>query len=151
MPTDRVKVSQIAHVCISVRDLPKSARFYSEMFGMEVGPSDPPSERAQQCSVRGDSGIGGFGVVLKQEHPFGTESCVIDHFSFEVPKLADVLELYRRARRIGVQATEPRWYDGHWQTFFFDPDGYKVEVLTNDPSALQDVGALQEGCVAGRL
>jgi len=152
MQTDRVRLSQIAHVCICVRDLQKSACFYSEVFGMEVGPVNPPSERVQQCSVPGGGGMGDFGVVLKQGHPSGTEPSGIDHFSFEVPTLADVFEFYRRARKIGVQATEPRRYDGHWQTFIFDPDGYKVEVLTNDPSALQDVEDLnKEGCVAGQL
>jgi catechol 2,3-dioxygenase-like lactoylglutathione lyase family enzyme len=141
-------VLRISHVCLSVRDQHSSSRFYRELFGMEVGPVDPPSETARRCILRDERG-GEFGIVLRQGHPSSVEPGGVDHFCLEVPGTGDVNRFYDRARELGAQATGPRMYEGYWQTFIFDPDGYKIEVLTReapvgtpglDPSASEHDG-----------
>ena len=146
-----MRVTQLSHVCLCVRDVARSACFYHNLFGMEVGPVDPPSERMCRCYVSAGDGSGEFGLVLKQGYPAGAQGCGVDHFSFEVPALADVFETYRAARTLGTQATEPRRYDGYWQTFVFDPDGYKIEVLTREvPAVAEAESPGSEACAAGR-
>ncbi|MHC4235866.1 MAG: VOC family protein, partial [Planctomycetota bacterium] len=49
-----------------------------------------------------------------------------------VSSVFDVYESYLEAKALGAPATQPRVYDGHWQTFIFDPDGYKLKVFTAD-------------------
>ena len=131
MAADTNRVLRISHISLSIRDLARSTRFYAELFGMREDSTEPVGENARRCGLL--DAAGEFGVVLKQGHPSGVEPRGLDHFSFEVPTSDAVVEFYRRARHIGAQATEPRVYEGHWQTFIFDPDGYKIEVLTREP------------------
>jgi hypothetical protein len=67
----------------------------------------------------------------------------MDHFSLEVPSAQDVEAVYQAVIAAGWRATRPREYDGHYQTFVFDPDGYKVEVLTLDRDAGSPAGSGQ--------
>jgi hypothetical protein len=52
----------------------------------------------------------------------------------EVATAQDVRRAYEAAKAHGFCATEPRVYGGHYQTFLFDPDGYKVEIMTRQTS-----------------
>jgi predicted lactoylglutathione lyase len=61
--------------------------------------------------------------------PAGSELSGVDHFSVAVRSEEDVEELCQRALGMGINATQPRVYAGAYQTFLFDPDGYKIEVL----------------------
>jgi len=56
----------------------------------------------------------------------------MDHLSLEVSRAEDLEDLYAAAAARGAQATRPRTYGGYYQTFIFDPDGYKIEVVSAD-------------------
>jgi catechol 2,3-dioxygenase-like lactoylglutathione lyase family enzyme len=127
LPT-RSRVRRISHVNLRVRDVEESAQFYCTLFGLRQQGPDASSSNGRLCVVPSKSGRSEFGVVLSRGLPPRAELSGVDHFTFEVPVADDVNELYARARQRGAPATEPRFYRGAWQTFVFDPDGYKIEI-----------------------
>jgi hypothetical protein len=80
-----------------------------------------------------------FGIVLIQGLAGGTQPVGMDHLSLEVPSAEDVEDVYGVALTQGAAATEPRVYGGFYQTFIFDPDGYKIEVVTRELPVGPDV------------
>ncbi|MBN1510973.1 MAG: VOC family protein [Phycisphaerae bacterium] len=121
---------RISHVEIRVRDLEDSARFYTELLGLEQVPAEPPSDKVCRCLSAGRPGER-FGLVLAEGLPPGTPLAGMDHLALEVPTRGDVWMVYERARSRNIPATEPRFFDGFFQTFVFDPNGHKVEIVTS--------------------
>jgi catechol 2,3-dioxygenase-like lactoylglutathione lyase family enzyme len=132
MTPNQIQPLRIDHIGLRVRDLKRSAVFYCELFGLERRPTVPPSDSTCLCVAPSGNGSPAFGITLIQGLPLGVEPISMDHFSFEVRSAEDVLGTYCAALVRGAQATEPRMYGGHYQTFIFDPDGYKVEVVSRD-------------------
>ncbi len=132
----------ISEVSLRVRDLQESSAFYRELFGLEPVDTEPPTAKSRKCRAGHPLNQDGFSVVLTEGLPPGAAPNV-DHFSLEVPTLRDLMSVYSAATERGVQATEPRMYAGRWQTFLFDPDGYKVEVMTRD-SGTAEAGSYGE-------
>ncbi len=128
MPEREVSLRRIAHVELRVRDLAESTLFYRDLLGLERADADPPNERVCVCTSVSATGEG-FGVVLTEGLPPGTEVAGLDHVSFEVRTRRDVREIYEAARQRQVRATQPRMFDGHYQIYLFDPNGYKIEVI----------------------
>lgn len=124
-------IIRIHHVKLRVRDLERSTEFYTGLFGFQRRPR-LAGPLIQECTIRQEDG-GEFGIVLSQWSQQEVTPHTLDHISLEVPGYEDVFDLYRRARQLEAQATAPRFYERHWQTFIFDPDGHKIEILTRDP------------------
>lgn len=125
----RVRPSRINHVSLRVRDLRRSADFYCSLLGMEMRPATPPGDSVCVCAVPSASSENTFGIALVQGLPRGTEPFGMDHVSLQVDAARDVDEIYGAAVAQGYGATEPRFFGGYYQTFLFDPDGYKIEIL----------------------
>jgi catechol 2,3-dioxygenase-like lactoylglutathione lyase family enzyme len=128
----RLRLRRISHINLRVRDVEESADFYCGLFGLQQREANPPSESVRLCVAASGPKRPKFGVVLCRGLPASGDPSGLDHFSFEVPTQTDVNDLYDRARRRGAPATKPRLYGGGWQTFVFDPDGYKIEVRATD-------------------
>jgi catechol 2,3-dioxygenase-like lactoylglutathione lyase family enzyme len=139
MPPPRIRPTQIHHVALHVRDLERSAAFFCELFGLTVRPAVPPGDNVCICAAPPDSGESSFGIVLIQGLGAGTQPVGMDHLSLEVPSAEDVEDIYAVALAHGAAATEPRAYGGFYQTFIFDPDGYKIEVVTQELPVKPDV------------
>ncbi|MHC4980500.1 MAG: VOC family protein, partial [Planctomycetota bacterium] len=131
----RLRLRRISHINLRVRDVEESVDFYCGLFGLQPREAEPPSESVRLCVAASASQRPRFGLVLCRGLPSTSEPSGLDHFSFEVPAPGDVDAVYRRARRRGAPATKPRYYGGGWQTFVFDPDGYKIEVRATASSA----------------
>lgn len=120
-------VLRIHHVKIRVRNLEESVAFYRQLFDFDVqGDIGSPT---RECMLRDEKGEA-FGIVLSQSTQQSPTAQTLDHICFEVPSYEDVVRVYEKASVIGKGATAPRYYEKHWQTFVFDPDGHKIEVLT---------------------
>jgi catechol 2,3-dioxygenase-like lactoylglutathione lyase family enzyme len=117
---------------LRVRDLAESAGFYGDILGLERKTRESPSGRECAWEAPCTDGDGGFQVVLVQGLPPGALLSGLDHLSFEVPSRSDVQDVYERARIRQMRATHPRAGHGLFQTFLFDPDGYKIEVVAPD-------------------
>jgi len=155
----RVRPTHINHVALRVSDLERSAKFYCELFGLEVHPTVPPDDSVCVCAAPSASSRFNFGIALIQGSPRGGDPIGMDHVSLEVAKAEDIEDIYAAATARGNQATGPRIYGGYYQSFVFDPDGYKIEVVSADvpenpterPSNSRSSHALRDRrCHAGR-
>ena len=132
-----VQPERIGHVSLRVRNLRRSGGFYRDLFGLHSRQVKPPSMVSWVCAPAGDE-LPRFSLVLTQGLPLGSEISGLDHVSLVVATENDVDEVCRRATEMGARATQPRHYAGHYQTFVFDPDGYKIEVRVEEPSSEVD-------------
>lgn len=132
MWSQRIQPVQLNHVALRVRDLEGSAAFYCEILGFELRPAAPSADGVLVCAAPAASSLHGFSVVLMRGLPSGSEPIGMDHLSLKVPKIKDLQDLYAAAVARGVPAIQPRIYGGHYQTFIFDPDGYKIEVVSSE-------------------
>jgi catechol 2,3-dioxygenase-like lactoylglutathione lyase family enzyme len=128
----RTKLTGIGHVELRVRNLDESDAFYRDVFGLVRRPADPPSDKVCSCVGVPASGDETFSIVLTEGLPLGTEIAGLDHVSLTVPHGQDVRDIHAGACRHGVRCTSPRRFNGAYQTFIFDPNGYKIEVVAKD-------------------
>ncbi|HYC31921.1 MAG TPA: VOC family protein [Gemmatimonadales bacterium] len=125
------------HVGLNVRDLPRSTRFYRDVFGFELmGESSEPGRR---YAFLGQDG----GIVLtlwaQSDGRAVTDRPGLHHLAFKADSIAEVEAAERRARDAGatihhggiVPHAEGRDSGG---LFFEDPDGIRLEIFT--PSGL---------------
>jgi catechol 2,3-dioxygenase-like lactoylglutathione lyase family enzyme len=124
-------IAGIGHVELRVRNLQDSVRFYCDVFGLCCKETVPRLENQRVCVGVPASGSGLFGVVLSEGFPAGAELAGLDHVGMRVSTEQDVRDIYARARELGHRATRPRVFNGHFQAFVFDPDGYKLEVFVD--------------------
>ena len=129
MRPDSTRPAGLSHVSLRVRDVQASAAFYYDLLGLEPHAANPPRSGVQICSA------GAFGVVLTQGLSADADLSGVDHFAFSLTSPDDVNSVHQHARQMGARTTQPRVYDGFYQTFVFDPDGYKVELLAPAPNA----------------
>jgi catechol 2,3-dioxygenase-like lactoylglutathione lyase family enzyme len=127
-----VKLQGVCRITLRVRNLKDSIAFYRDFLGLEPRETNPPNPRACVCRFPSGNGHSSQIVLMEGRSPSGQLSA--QHFSIEVGDVDDVFTIYNTAQQNGLQATAPRIFGGCWQTFLFDPDGYKVEVLTYDTS-----------------
>ena len=125
------RIIGIGHFELRVRNLQDSVRFYCDVFGLRCQETSPRLENQRVCVGVPASGSGLFGVVLSEGFPAGAELAGLDHVGMSVSTEQDVRDIYARARELGHHATGPRVFDGHFQAFLFDPDGYKLEVFAD--------------------
>lgn len=128
----RIRPTQINHVALRVRNLERSASFYCDLFGLELRPAVPPGDSVCVCAAPSASSLLSFGIALIQGLPSGADPMGMDHLSLEVERADDLEAICLAAAARGAEATEPRVYGGYYQTFIFDPDGYKIEVVSAD-------------------
>jgi len=130
----------IGHVELRVRNLDSSSDFYCRLFGMARQPATPPSNRVCKCVGVSVSGGEAFSVVLTEGFPPGTEIAGLDHVCFNVPDVEHVDGVYALANHLGVRCTTPRVLDGNYQTFVFDPNGYKIEIVASSGVSSRGIG-----------
>lgn len=122
----------IGHVELRVHSLDESAAFYRDVLGLVRRQVAPPNDKVCLCVGVPASGDETFSIVLTEGLPLGTEIAGFDHVSLTVPSGQDVRDIHAIAARLGVQCTSPRMFDGAYQTFLFDPNGYKIEVVAKN-------------------
>ena len=137
MEQQSTPLTRIGHVELRVRDLDPSAAFYHDVFGMVRREASPPSNNVCVCAGVPASGGEEFTIVLTKGLPLSTELAGLDHVSLSALTEQDVRDIYAKADQLGFRCTKPRHFDGAFQTFIFDPDGYKIEVMTHPRAELE--------------
>ena len=126
-------VGHIHHVCLRVRDAQRSVGFYCGVLGFEEhngGVGEKPGRTCRLCDARTGTS---FGLMLIQDLPPGDYLTGLDHLAFDAASPDTVDRLYRRAVDASCRAAPPRLESGHWKTYIFDPDGYKIEISASAP------------------
>lgn len=117
---------QMSQISLRVRDVRRSADFYAALFGPGLPPDTTPPNGRVGRDWRLDCG-----VTLVQGLPRGAEPIGLEGLSFTVPNTTDVDAVYATAVARGYPALKPAAGDGAYYTYIFDPDGYRIEVLTH--------------------
>ena len=115
-----VKLGQISHIMLGVRDLPRAVAFYRDKLGLSVKFESP-----------GFAFLDGGGVTLALSQPLGRASQQIVGATEVVFSVDDVRGEYQALRERGVRFTqEPRNVTGSsWAANFEDPDGHKLSIF----------------------
>lgn len=123
------RINKIGHVALHVRDLERSARFYTQVLGFQVS------------DAYGDTMIPGGAVFLRcntDHHGIALfpatneqlENAGLHHMAFEVGSLAEVVRARDHLRKHEV----PIDFDGRRRAGcqiaveFRDPDGHRLEI-----------------------
>lgn len=129
MSASSAEVIHLSRIRLRVRDPERSAEFHRAVLGLELvhyqSNGDGAARALRSPDTRLDSEL-----IFTEGLPPGDRLTGLDRVSFEVPSRDLVDRVYMEARKHSAQATRPRLYEGHWLTFVFDPDGYKIEVFT---------------------
>ena len=106
---------RIRHIALNVQDRDATAEYYKKIFGVEE------KYRGPNGTVYLSDGFVGIALIHRPDLPWG-----INHFGFVVD---DLEEARRRVERLGCSIHLEGDYDPGRRIYFFDPDGYEVELV----------------------
>lgn len=132
MPSLGVPILGIGQVSLRVRDLSQSLAFYRGLLGLRDESNGSLENRVCICGAAG-ANDNTIRIVLVEGHTHA-DDLVRQHFVLEVPTEDDVRKVCAAAKARGYSATEPKVHLGRYQTYLFDPDGYKVGIMASQSS-----------------
>jgi catechol 2,3-dioxygenase-like lactoylglutathione lyase family enzyme len=126
-----IKTEGMRHVALRVADVPRSKRFYTEVFGMRVV-WQPDEDNAYLSS-------GSDNLALHHESgidPAALKEGALDHIGFFVAELRQLEESFAWAQQRGIEIARPlrQHRDGTWSFYVKDPDGIVIQLI-HDPTA----------------
>jgi catechol 2,3-dioxygenase-like lactoylglutathione lyase family enzyme len=123
-----IKVQGIDHVALSVSDLEKSLKFYTEVLGLQISEREyqkPGTEYFLDCGtalvglIQGDNN--GHKHFLQDSGLGG------NHFSFRA-HTSDFDRIVEEIKARGITVTFLKKREKSWSLYFLDPDGNKLEI-----------------------
>ncbi len=131
-----IEVTGVDHVYIAVTDLNRAEAFYDpimKLLNFRKGTKPIGGERhlhyfnpVTQLTIRPSK------PPVRKHDPY---SPGLHHICFRVPSQADVDTIAQGLQELGVQATDPKFYQeyapDYYATFFSDPDGIRLEVVAH--------------------
>lgn len=118
---------RLEHVNLTVTDLDRSIAFYSDLLDLHVrwkGPIDGDRLGAHVGDDNVYLALFEASAPGEVDHNYLTPG--INHFGFVVDDLAEARE---RVQRLGASIHLEGDYDPGRRIYFFDPDGYEVELV----------------------
>lgn len=129
-----IKPLGIDHAAISVRDLNRSAAFYTKVMGLKLTKREyqkPGIEFFLDCGtsliglIQGQPAAGA--PAASSEAAFGEQPFGVNHVSFRVhTRDFDAAVETLKANDVQIAFTKKR--EKSWSVYFFDPDGNKLEI-----------------------
>ena len=135
-------ISGIHHVDLAVGDLERSLVFYKAVFG-PLGATEAfryPTYRGSEEVVYLRLGRQYLGLRQADGGEHRYYEVGMEHLAVFVESRDEVDRTYDRCLELGAEIHFPPQEDrdepGYWAVFFFDPDGFRVEVGTwpSDPT-----------------
>lgn len=126
--TTGIPVQSYNHVGLAVKDLQASAKFYREIVGLKPlnVPDNMVAIRRWFQIAPGQE----LHLLLGRKDPVANNDKNGAHFSWTIPaKSADSIEAYLKEK--GVAYHRQQRFDGAFQIYITDPDGYVIEL--NEP------------------
>lgn len=123
-----IPVQSYNHVGLYVKDLKESAKFYREIVGLQPlnVPDNLTAIRRWFQIAPGQE----LHLLLGRKDPVTNNDKNGGHFSWTIPaKSADSIEAYLKEK--GVPYHRQQRFDGAYQIYITDPDGYVIEL--NEP------------------
>ena len=123
-----IRVQGIDHVALSVSDLERSLKFYTEVLGLKITERERQKPGVEYFLDCGTSLVG-----LIQGDPKGDNHVLQDgglggnHFSFRARAL-DFDRIVEDVRSRGITITYLKKRERSWSLYFLDPDGNKLEI-----------------------
>ncbi|MEP6928297.1 MAG: VOC family protein [Ginsengibacter sp.] len=122
-----IKTYGLTHISISVKDIHRSATFYENLFGakrMYV------AEQFIQLQTPGSRDI----IVLDKSSEEFKKKNGVKHFGFRLIDITDVKLLISEIEKAGGKIKDSgEFCPGEPYVFFYDPDGYEIEVWYEKP------------------
>lgn len=127
----QIAVTGYNHVALAVKDLNVSARFYREVMGLT--PVEVPENlKAIRYWFKVAPGQE-LHLLAGRVDPVANNDRNGAHFSITIPN-ADPVEAY--LKKIALPYVRQKRFDGAFQIFITDPDGYVIEL--NEPKVVPD-------------
>jgi catechol 2,3-dioxygenase-like lactoylglutathione lyase family enzyme len=123
-----VRTYGLTHVALAVADPQRSLRFYQAVFGVVPVYEDANFVQVQTPESRD--------VIVFERKPrdAGRRGGVV-HFGFRLTRAADIDRALQAIRAAGGEIRETgEFVPGEPYVFFFDPDGYEVEIWYELPT-----------------
>ena len=123
------QIAKIGHVVLNVRDVERSARFYSEVLGFRISDVYPEEMvPGGMVFLRCNSDHHGIALVGSTNAP--AENVELNHIAFEVATLDEVVRARDHLRRHGAKIDfEGRRRAGCQLAIEFrDPDNHRLEI-----------------------
>jgi len=121
---------RMGHILLNVEDVERQEKFWVEQFGAT------PLKRAGFQGVKLPDGML---ILFRKQAPIGgSEGCVLDHFGFKIPNLANGLDGIRAAGYT-VQR-ELKGTEGTKNAFLVGPDDLKLEFQEDPSLTLKSIG-----------
>jgi lactoylglutathione lyase len=140
------KITGIAHLAITVKDMPKSLDFYTRILGFKKVFEIPEPETGkpwiEYLYLGGRQFIELFYDGTK-DNPWSGELRGFNHICMEVDDIHSVVD---RLKEEGITITQGpnQGCDYNWQAWILDPDGIRIELMQID-SQSPHYKAMQEG------
>jgi catechol 2,3-dioxygenase-like lactoylglutathione lyase family enzyme len=135
-------ISGIHHVDLAVGDLERSLVFYKAVFG-PLGATEAfryPTYRGSEEVVYLRLGRQYLGLRQADGGEHRYYEVGMEHLAVFLESRDEVDRTYERCLELGAEIHFPPQEDrdepGYWAVFFFDPDGFRIEVGTwpSDPT-----------------
>jgi catechol 2,3-dioxygenase len=123
------QIGKIGHIVVNVRDVAKSAEFYTQILGFQI--SDVyPDEMVPGGMVFMRCNTDHHGIALVGSMETEAENVELNHIAFEVPSLDDVIRARDHLQRHQVQIdfAGRRRAGCQIAVEFRDPDNHRLEI-----------------------
>ena len=125
-----IKISGLDHVALSVENLERSKKFYTEVLGFKVSPRENQKPGVEYFLDCGPSLVGLIqGDSKGDKHELQDGGLGGNHFSFRV-HTRDFDSAVETLKSLNVTITFEKKREKSWSVYFLDPDGNKLEMTS---------------------